>query len=325
MHGVLHLCGYDHETDDGEMLALQRPRPGAAVTPLGLRRAGGPAERGQVDAREPRSSAARWRSSPTSRRPPGARSAGSRPARTGSSCWSTCRASSARATRSPSACSARSSARSRDADAALFVLNGEQEIGAGRPLHRRGARNARRARVVTALNKVDRLDRAAHASPRSRRPPALDVPGEIFPVSALEGAGVGELRRAAVGSCPRARSSTRRRTRATCRERCGSPSWCASRCCCARARSCRTRSRSRSTSSRSARTGCSWCARRVGRDRVAEGHPGRRRRADGAGGRHRRAQGDRGAARAARPPGAERARPQGLAPRRGPARPAGDR
>ena len=24
IHGVLHLCGYDHETDDGEMLALQR-------------------------------------------------------------------------------------------------------------------------------------------------------------------------------------------------------------------------------------------------------------------------------------------------------------
>ena len=23
MHGVLHLCGYDHETDAGEMLALQ--------------------------------------------------------------------------------------------------------------------------------------------------------------------------------------------------------------------------------------------------------------------------------------------------------------
>ncbi len=23
MHGVLHLCGYDHEADDGEMLALQ--------------------------------------------------------------------------------------------------------------------------------------------------------------------------------------------------------------------------------------------------------------------------------------------------------------
>ena len=24
VHGVLHLCGYDHETDDGEMLALQQ-------------------------------------------------------------------------------------------------------------------------------------------------------------------------------------------------------------------------------------------------------------------------------------------------------------
>jgi probable rRNA maturation factor len=24
VHGVLHLCGYDHDTGDGEMLALQR-------------------------------------------------------------------------------------------------------------------------------------------------------------------------------------------------------------------------------------------------------------------------------------------------------------
>ena len=24
VHGVLHLCGHDHESDDGEMLALQR-------------------------------------------------------------------------------------------------------------------------------------------------------------------------------------------------------------------------------------------------------------------------------------------------------------
>ena len=26
VHGVLHLCGYDHETDDGEMLELRRTR-----------------------------------------------------------------------------------------------------------------------------------------------------------------------------------------------------------------------------------------------------------------------------------------------------------
>jgi len=30
IHGVLHLCGYDHETDDGEMLALQAEIMGAA-------------------------------------------------------------------------------------------------------------------------------------------------------------------------------------------------------------------------------------------------------------------------------------------------------
>lgn len=32
VHGVLHLCGYDHEVDDGEMLALQA-RVIAAVDP----------------------------------------------------------------------------------------------------------------------------------------------------------------------------------------------------------------------------------------------------------------------------------------------------
>jgi probable rRNA maturation factor len=33
VHGVLHLCGYDHENDDGEMLELQD----AAMTELGDR------------------------------------------------------------------------------------------------------------------------------------------------------------------------------------------------------------------------------------------------------------------------------------------------
>ena len=36
VHGVLHLCGYDHETDDGEMLALQRARAGDAVSRSGF-------------------------------------------------------------------------------------------------------------------------------------------------------------------------------------------------------------------------------------------------------------------------------------------------
>ena len=42
VHGVLHLCGYDHETDNGEMLSLQaevlqKLRPDAEASPRGLR------------------------------------------------------------------------------------------------------------------------------------------------------------------------------------------------------------------------------------------------------------------------------------------------
>ncbi|MFI5028462.1 MAG: rRNA maturation RNase YbeY [Solirubrobacterales bacterium] len=36
VHGVLHLCGYDHESDGGEMLRLQRQIL-AALPPDGLR------------------------------------------------------------------------------------------------------------------------------------------------------------------------------------------------------------------------------------------------------------------------------------------------
>ena len=35
VHGVLHLCGYDHETDDGEMLALQARVMGSLRHPAG--------------------------------------------------------------------------------------------------------------------------------------------------------------------------------------------------------------------------------------------------------------------------------------------------
>ena len=75
-----------------------------------------------------------------------------------------------------------------DADAALFVLNGEQEIGPG---DRFIADALKRAGVpaVTVLNKVDRLDRARTV--RALADAAeLDVQGELFPISAKSGAGV---------------------------------------------------------------------------------------------------------------------------------------
>jgi GTPase len=87
-----------------------------------------------------------------------------------------------------------------DADAALFVLNGEQEIGPGdrfiaEALKRSGVP------VVTVLNKVDRLDR-----PRTVRALAdaaeLGVPGELYPLSAKTGDGVGEVVRELVTLMP---------------------------------------------------------------------------------------------------------------------------
>ena len=78
-----------------------------------------------------------------------------------------------------------------DADAALFVLNGEQEIGPG---DRFIADALKRSGVpaVTVLNKADLLDRARTL--RALTDAAeLGVPGELFPISAKNGAGVGPV------------------------------------------------------------------------------------------------------------------------------------
>jgi GTP-binding protein Era len=78
-----------------------------------------------------------------------------------------------------------------DADAVLFVLNGEQGVGPG---DRFIAESIKRVGIpaVTALNKVDRLDK-----PRTVEALAaaaeLGVQGEIYPVSARTGAGLGPL------------------------------------------------------------------------------------------------------------------------------------
>jgi GTPase len=78
-----------------------------------------------------------------------------------------------------------------DADAALFVLNGEQQIGAG---DRFIAEALKRSGVpaVTVLNKVDRLDRARTLQALTHAA-GLEVQGELFPISAKSGAGVGPV------------------------------------------------------------------------------------------------------------------------------------
>ncbi len=77
-----------------------------------------------------------------------------------------------------------------EADAVLFVLNGEQEIGAGDRFIARAIQNAGLP-CVTALNKVDRLDKGRTVA-ALQAAADLGVPGEVYPVSALSGAGVAE-------------------------------------------------------------------------------------------------------------------------------------
>jgi GTPase len=78
-----------------------------------------------------------------------------------------------------------------DADAVLFVLNGEQRIGAGDRFIA-GAIKRSGVPAVTALNKVDRLDKPSTVAALADAAD-LDVRGEIFPVSARTGGGVEPL------------------------------------------------------------------------------------------------------------------------------------
>jgi GTP-binding protein Era len=78
-----------------------------------------------------------------------------------------------------------------DADAALFVLSGEEQTGPGDSFIARAIAKTG-VEPVIAVNKVDRLDRARtlHALESAA---ALGLNGEIFPVSAKTGEGVPAL------------------------------------------------------------------------------------------------------------------------------------
>jgi GTPase len=78
-----------------------------------------------------------------------------------------------------------------DSDAVLFVLNGEQQIGAGDRFIAAAIQNVG-VPAVTALNKVDRLNRPRTVTALETAA-ALGVDGEIFPISARTGAGVDPL------------------------------------------------------------------------------------------------------------------------------------
>jgi GTP-binding protein Era len=78
-----------------------------------------------------------------------------------------------------------------ESDAALFVVNAEQDVGPGDRFIAAALRGAD-VPVVMAVNKVDRLDRARTARALARAA-ELEVADELFPVSARTGAGVEPL------------------------------------------------------------------------------------------------------------------------------------
>jgi GTP-binding protein Era len=78
-----------------------------------------------------------------------------------------------------------------EADAALLLLNAEQKVGPGDRFIARALRNVGHPAVI-GVNKVDRLDRARTVAALAETA-ELDLEAEVFPISALTGAGVPEL------------------------------------------------------------------------------------------------------------------------------------
>jgi GTP-binding protein Era len=87
-----------------------------------------------------------------------------------------------------------------ESDAALLVLNAQQGVGPGDRFIARAIANAGVPHVI-AVNKVDVLDRAQTLSALEQAA-QLELDGEVFPLSALRGAGVPELVEALVALLP---------------------------------------------------------------------------------------------------------------------------
>ena len=79
----------------------------------------------------------------------------------------------------------------KEADAVLFMLNGEQAIGPGDRFIAEAIKGAG-VPAVTALNKVDRL-KPHQIAEALAQVAELDVPGEVFPASAATGLHVPEI------------------------------------------------------------------------------------------------------------------------------------
>ena len=192
VHGVLHLVGMDHETDDGEMLALQREllAPGAPVTRSGFVALAG---RPNVGKSTLVNAIVGEKVAIVSDRPQTTRRA-IRGVRTSGDCQMVL-VDLPGVQRPRDALTARMARRVQQelegSDAALLMLNGEQGVGPGDRFIAEALASAS-VPVTIAVNKVDRLSRGAIVA-MLQQAAELEVGEEVFPISARTGAGVEAL------------------------------------------------------------------------------------------------------------------------------------
>ena len=205
VHGVLHLCGYDHETDAGEMLELQarilasledratstEQRPATRVGFIGL------AGRPNVGKSTIVNAIVGAKVAIISDRPQTTRRASRGVATDLGEGWQLVLVDLPGVQRPRDVLTERMQRRVEHelegADAVLLVVNGEQGIGPG---DRFIANHLLEARpdvpVICAVNKIDRLDPAATTGVLAAAA-ELAVVDEVFPVSAKRGTGIGSL------------------------------------------------------------------------------------------------------------------------------------
>jgi GTPase len=215
VHGVLHLCGYDHETDQGEMLTLQGrilgqlradggtdARPGAAVTRSGFV---GLAGRPNVGKSTLVNAIVGSTVAIASVRPQTTRRAIRGVATDTEAGTQLVLVDLPGVQRPRDVLTTRMQRRVEqelaDADVALLVINGEEGVGAGDRFIAGSMLAVRPStRVICAVNKADRLGR--NIVPVLAEAAELEGVDEVFPVSALRGEGVEELARYLAGLMP---------------------------------------------------------------------------------------------------------------------------
>ncbi len=204
VHGVLHLCGYDHETDEGEMLdlqaevlaALERPAPSGEPRST---RAGfiGLAGRPNVGKSTIVNAIVGSKVAIVSDRPQTTRRASRGVATDLAAGWQLVLVDLPGVQRPRDVLTERMQRRVEQelegADAVLLVVNGEQGVGPG---DRFIADHLLEARpgvpVICAVNKIDRLS-SSETTEVLAAAAALPIVDEIFPVSAKRGTGMNPL------------------------------------------------------------------------------------------------------------------------------------